>query len=93
MVTEQGILDSLREIIDPELGASIVDLGFVKEVVISEEEVRIKMVLTVPGCPLANYLLSNVRQKVEEVAERRTVRVELSDEPWTPPWQQTSGSP
>jgi len=93
MVTEQQVLESLAEVVDPELGANIVDLGFVKKVSISQEEIKIRMVLTVPGCPLANYLLSSVRQKAEEVAEGRAVRVELSDEPWTPPWQQTASSP
>lgn len=93
MVTEQQVLESLREVVDPELGASIVDLGFVRKVSISEVEIKIRMVLTIPGCPLANFLLSNVRQKVEEVAEGRAVRVELSDEPWSPPWEQTPSSP
>ena len=92
MVSEQQVLKSLADVVDPELGANIVDLGFVKKVSISEEEIRISMVLTVPGCPLANYLVSNVRQKAEQVAEGRAVRVELSDELWTPPWQQTASS-
>ena len=86
MVTEQRVLESLGAVIDPELGANIVDLGFVKAVTISEEEIRIRMVLTVPGCPLAHYLLSTARQKVEEVAEGRAVQIELLQEPWTPPW-------
>lgn len=86
MVTEQQVLESLSAVIDPELGANIVDLGFVKDVTITESEIRIKMVLTVPGCPLAHYLLSNIRAKVEEIAEGRTVQVELLQEAWTPPW-------
>lgn len=86
MVTEQRVLESLGAVIDPELGANIVDLGFVKDVTITESEIRIKMVFTVPGCPLAHYLISSVRQKVEEVAEGRAVQVELLQEPWTPPW-------
>jgi serine O-acetyltransferase len=92
MVTEQQVLESLADVVDPELGANIVELGFVKKVSISQEEIKIRMVLTVPGCPLANYLLSNVQQKVEELAEGRAVHVELSDEPWAPPWQQTASS-
>jgi serine O-acetyltransferase len=93
MVTEQQVLESLADVLDPELGANIVDLGFVKKVSISEKEIRIRMVLTIPGCPLAHFLLSNVRRKVEEVAEGRAVHVELSDEPWSPPWQQAASSP
>ncbi len=60
MVTDQQVFESLAGVVDPELGASTVDLGFVKEVSINDKEIRIRMVLTVPGCPLANYLLSNV---------------------------------
>ncbi len=86
MVTEQLVLENLAKVIDPELGANIVDLGFVKKISLSDGEIRVSMVLTVPGCPLANYLLSDVRQKVEEVAEGKAVHVELAGEPWTPPW-------
>ena len=85
MVTEQQVLDTLAEVVDPELGANIVDLGFVKAVSISEDEIRITLVLTIPGCPLAAYLLSNVREHVERISEGRVVNVELSEEPWVPP--------
>lgn len=86
ITTREEILESLREVTDPEIGLSIVDLGFIKEVLIQEDEIRIKMVLTVPGCPLANYLLFTVREKVEAIAEGKKVTVELLNEPWTPPW-------
>jgi ATP-binding protein involved in chromosome partitioning len=85
MVTEQAILESLRGIVDPEIGPSIVDLGFVKEVSVQEDTITIKMVLTVPGCPLADYLLSSVQLNVEGIAEGRKVNVELLEEPGTPP--------
>jgi metal-sulfur cluster biosynthetic enzyme len=62
-----------------------VDLGFVKEILIQEDTITIKMVLTVPGCPLANYLLSSVQLNVEGIAEGRKVNVELLEEPWSPP--------
>jgi metal-sulfur cluster biosynthetic enzyme len=44
------------------------------------------MVLTVPGCPLANLLALTVREKVEAMAEGKKVAVELLNEPWMPPW-------
>ena len=84
--TPEQILESLREVTDPEIGISIVDLGFIKDVLILEDEIRIKMVLTVPGCPLANYMLFTVREKAEAMAEGKKVTVELLNEPWTPPW-------
>jgi metal-sulfur cluster biosynthetic enzyme len=49
-------------------------------------------VLTIPGCPLARYLISQVESKVRAVAEGRTVDVQLLDEPWDPAsmfWRET----
>lgn len=86
ITTSEQILETLRQVTDPEIGLNIVDLGFIKEVLIQEDEIRVKMVLTVPGCPLANYLLFTVREKVEEMAGGKRVTVEQLNEPWSPPW-------
>jgi serine O-acetyltransferase len=91
MLREEQILEHLRAIMDPELGVDIVELGFVKEVSIQEDTINIKMRLTVPGCPLADYLLSSVQLNVESIAEGRKVNVELLEEPWTPPWEGSNG--
>jgi metal-sulfur cluster biosynthetic enzyme len=86
MVTQQEILEGLREVVDPELGASLVDLGMIQEVLVEEDRIHVKMVLTIPGCPLAGYLLAKVREKVEGLAQGAQVNVELVNEPWKPPW-------
>jgi serine O-acetyltransferase len=86
VVTQEEVLSGLKEVIDPEIGANLVDLGLIREVRIEDDRIQVRMVLTMPGCPLAGYLVSQVENKVRTVAEGRTVDVQLLDEPWTPPW-------
>ncbi len=91
MVTETEVRNVLRGVIDPELGENLVDLGLIRDVLVSDEEILVKMVLTVAGCPLARFLMSNVERAVESVAEGKQVRVELLREQWIPPWLQEAG--
>ncbi len=92
MVTETDVRNVLRQVIDPELGENLVDLGLIRDVLVSEEQITVKMVLTAAGCPLASFLLTRVQQAVEPVAEGRPVLVELLREQWVPPWLQRTGA-
>ncbi len=84
MPTKEQVLATLREVTDPELGASLVDMGMIRQVQVEEDCIHVRMVLTIPGCPLARYLLTQVENKVKTVAEGRAVDVKLLDEPWDP---------
>jgi serine O-acetyltransferase len=86
MVTQTEVRDVLRGVIDPELGENLVDLGLIREVLVSEEEITVKMVLTAAGCPLVRYLMLGVQRAVESIAEGKPVKVELLQEQWVPPW-------
>lgn len=85
MVTPETVAEALRGVMDPEIYMNVVDLGLIKEISVGEDRVSVRMVLTFPGCPLAGYLMDQVRAKVTEVAEGRRVDVRLLDEQWTPP--------
>ncbi len=85
MVTQDEVLTALKDVIDPEIGANVVDLGFIKDIRIEDNRVEVRMVLTMPRCPLIRYLVSQVEEKARTVAEGRTVDVHILDEPWTPP--------
>jgi len=50
------IREALREVIDPELGVNIVDLGLVYAIEIVDNEVRVTMTMTTPACPLRDYV-------------------------------------
>ncbi len=86
MVTKDAVLSSLREVLDPEIGVNLVDLGLIREVQIEEGHIEIRMVLTAPGCPLAGYLMGQVREKVEALAQGAVVDVQLLDQEWKPSW-------
>jgi ATP-binding protein involved in chromosome partitioning len=73
----RGILAGVR---DPELGASIVDLGMLREVVVSPDgDVRVKVALTTAGCPLRGQIKADVISKVHGLAGVRDVEVEYAE--------------
>ncbi|HHN93716.1 MAG TPA: metal-sulfur cluster assembly factor [Anaerolineae bacterium] len=90
MPNKETIVNALRPVIDPELGMSVVDLGMIREVLIEGDDeasnVEIKMVLTAPFCPLADYIVAQVRQAAAAVPGVAEAKVTLLDEPWNPAW-------
>ena len=79
-----GILDALRDVIDPELGINVVDLGLVYDVEASDGDVSVRMTMTTPACPLGESLSgaaeAAIRRRMPGV---RSVRVDLV---WDPAW-------
>ncbi len=71
----------LGEVMDPELGLSIIQLGMVREVVIEEKGASIRMILTTPFCPYGPALMENARQKAEAVLGT-PVTMEMGEEAW-----------
>ncbi len=86
MITPKRVAEALRDVMEPEIHLNVVDLGLIKEIGVADDRVSVRRVLTFPGCPLAGYLVNQVRDWVSQVAEGRHVDVQLLDEPWTPPW-------
>lgn len=74
----------LREVIDPELGINIVDLGLVYDVRVGEGVAQVRMTLTTPGCPLGAYIDDEVRACLWGAPGVDAVDVQLV---WDPPWQ------
>ncbi|GEM45521.1 metal-sulfur cluster assembly factor [Deinococcus cellulosilyticus] len=75
----------LQNVLDPELGISIVDLGLVYGVDIEESTLRVTMTLTTPGCPLHDTLTDAVRRTLERMPGIEEVQVDLVWQPaWTP---------
>ena len=76
---------ALREVFDPELGMSVVDLGLIYDVQIDGGRVRIVMTLTTQGCPLHDSMTEWVRQAVARIPDVDQVEVAITFEPaWTP---------
>ena len=80
------IREALRQVIDPELGYNIVDLGLIYNIAVEEGGgARITMTTTTPGCPATNYLKQGAGEAAKNVPEVEFADVELSYEPlWEP---------
>ncbi|MDR2389781.1 MAG: iron-sulfur cluster assembly protein [Tannerellaceae bacterium] len=80
--TEEAIVTALKTVYDPEIPVNVYDLGLIYDVEVDEEKnVRIRMTLTAPHCPAADYIMEDIRMKVEGVEEVRSVALELVFEP------------
>ncbi|MGM9886337.1 MULTISPECIES: metal-sulfur cluster assembly factor [unclassified Lactococcus] len=78
------ILEALENVIDPELGIDIINLGLVYEIVFDDSGLtEIKMTLTTMGCPLADILTDQIHDSLKEVEEVTEIKVNLV---WYPAW-------
>ncbi|MCH4155438.1 MAG: metal-sulfur cluster assembly factor [Muribaculaceae bacterium] len=82
---EEGIVKMLKTVYDPEVPVDIYSLGLVYKIDVGNDaDVLIDMTLTAPSCPIADFILEDVRQKVESVEGVKSVDVKLVFEPeWT----------
>ena len=88
-LSEDGIREELKKVIDPELFVNIVDLGLIYGVDIHEAEeqvnISIDMTMTSPACPAGPQLIANCRQVVGQLPGVNEVEVKIVMEPpWTP---------
>ena len=85
-VTENQILESLKQCMDPEIPISVVDMGLIYGININQDnKVDIKMTMTTRGCPLHDTLVTDVKRYVNKVPGVSGVNVEIVWEPaWTP---------
>ena len=79
---EEAIVAMLKTVYDPEIPVNICDLGLVYKVDVDDQNnVHIDMTLTAPNCPAADFILEDVRIKVESIKEVNSVEVNLVFEP------------
>lgn len=82
-MVEDKIREALKDVIDPELGVSIVDLGLIYDVRYEGGVAEVEMTLTSPGCPLAPVIDKKIKDALKGVSEIKELTVELV---WDPPW-------
>ncbi|WP_303908591.1 metal-sulfur cluster assembly factor [Thiohalomonas denitrificans] len=83
-VEREKLESALREVIDPEVGVNIYDLGLIYDVLASEEgDLQVRMTMTTPACPVSSMLADQVREALLKLPQVRDVEVELV---WDPPW-------
>lgn len=77
------LYDMLHEVIDPEVGVNIVDLGLVFEVTLADGLADVRMTLTTPGCPLGGYMEDAIQSTLTRVPEVNDTHMNLV---WEPAW-------
>ena len=79
---EERIVDVLKTVYDPEIPVNIYDLGPIYKIEVNDEgNVDIDMTFTAPSCPAADFILEDVRQKVDTIEGVKTSNVNLVFEP------------
>ena len=83
-VNVEHVRDSLKKCMDPEVPLSIVDMGLIYGINITENnDVNIKMTMTTKGCPLHETMVDDVKRYAKKVSGVNNVDVEIV---WDPPW-------
>jgi metal-sulfur cluster biosynthetic enzyme len=84
-MTPAEVREALREVVDPELGVNIVDLGLVYAIEIVDGELRVTMTMTTPACPLRDYIRDLVESTLlNRVPGAQGVVVDIvQDPPWS----------
>jgi len=84
-LTEAAALDALRQVLDPEIGMNIVDLGLIYDVAVTGSSVRVTMTLTSAGCPMGESIRGGAEVALLNLAGVTDAQVELVfDPPWHP---------
>ncbi len=77
--------EALRQVLDPEMGLNVIEMGLIRDVSINEDdgEAHIVMILTNPFCPYASKMMENVRAQVADELDM-PANVEMGEERWDP---------
>ena len=80
--TEEKIVAMLKTVYDPEIPVNVYDLGLIYKIDVTDEgDVNIDMTLTAPNCPAADFIMEDIRQKIESIDGVRAATINLVFEP------------
>ena len=83
-INEEQVIDCIRTVVDPEIPVNLYDLGLIYEIKISNKnDIKIKMTLTNPNCPVAGTMPESVGKSVEKLSNINSIEVSLV---WDPKW-------
>ena len=79
---EERIVDMLKAVYDPEIPVNVYDLGLIYKIDLQDDgEVVVDMTLTAPNCPAAEFIMEDIRQKIESVEGVKAAQINLVFEP------------
>ena len=86
MELKEKVIAEIKKIYDPEIPVNIYELGLIYDIDIKAKDVKIKMTLTTPNCPVAESLPKEVKDSIMELKEVNKVDLDLV---WEPPWDKS----
>ena len=83
-ITKKQVIKCIRTVVDPEIPVNLYDLGLIYEIKINDKnDIKIKMTLTNPNCPVAGTMPESVGKSLEKLANLNSIEVSLV---WDPKW-------
>lgn len=79
----QETKEALRDVVDPEIGLNIIELGLIRDMIIEDDNAHVNMILTTPFCPYGPALLEMARKKAEDALKMPTT-IEVGMQMWDP---------
>ena len=86
MDLKDKVISEIKKIYDPEIPVNIYELGLIYDISIENHDVKVKMTLTTPNCPVAESLPKEVKDSIKEIKEVKDVSLDLV---WDPPWDKS----
>ena len=80
---EEGLYEALRQVIDPEIGMNVVELGLIRSTELHDDRAHVLMIMTTPFCPYAPQLLEQTRRTAQAFLGVPTT-IEMGLEMWDP---------
>lgn len=82
LATEEKVVEMLKTVFDPEIPVNIYDLGLIYKIDVADDfSLNVDMTLTAPNCPAADFIVEDVRSKLESISGVTAVEVNLVFEP------------
>ncbi len=83
-IKEGQVIQCIRKVMDPEIPVNLYDLGLIYEIKINDNnDIKIKMTLTNPNCPVAGTMPEKVGKSLEKISNVNSIQVSLV---WDPKW-------
>ena len=86
MNLKEKVITEIKKIYDPEIPVNIYELGLIYDIFVEDNNVKVKMTLTSPNCPVAESLPKEVKDSILKIKEVNDVELDLV---WDPPWNKS----
>ena len=86
MDLKEKVITEIKKIYDPEIPVNIYELGLIYDISVKDKNIKVKMTLTTPNCPVAESLPKEVKDSIMEIKGVDKVDLDLV---WEPPWDKS----